>query len=208
MSRAFVIGVGMTRFDEARDEGGRLPGLGRRGGHEGARRRRHRLRRRSSRPTPATSTGTRPTGSAAVYGLGLTGIPVVNVNNNCSTGSSALFLARQAIRGGLADCALAIGFEKMERGSLGASTPIARTAMDRHVQRDDRAARPGGVAEAPQMFGNAGREHMERYGSKPEHFAWIGWKNHRHSVNNPYAQFQVEYSPRGDQGRADDPSTR
>jgi acetyl-CoA acetyltransferase len=44
------------------------------------------------------------------------------------------------------------------------------------------------------MFGNAGREHMEKYGSKPEHYAWIGWKNHKHSVNNPYAQFQDEYS--------------
>src|SRR5213596_515178 len=44
------------------------------------------------------------------------------------------------------------------------------------------------------MFGNAGREHMERYGSEPDHFAWIGWKNHHHSVNNPYAQFQDEYT--------------
>src|SRR5208283_3845403 len=46
----------------------------------------------------------------------------------------------------------------------------------------------------PQMFGNAGRDHMERYGSTPDHYAWIGWKNHKHSVNNPYAQFQDEYS--------------
>ena len=46
----------------------------------------------------------------------------------------------------------------------------------------------------PQMFGNAGREHMERYGSRPEHYAWIGWKNHKHSVNNPYSQFRDEYS--------------
>ena len=44
------------------------------------------------------------------------------------------------------------------------------------------------------MFGNAGREHMERYGSQADHYAWIGWKNHKHSVNNPYAQFQDEYS--------------
>jgi sterol carrier protein 2 len=44
------------------------------------------------------------------------------------------------------------------------------------------------------MFGNAGRDHMEKYGSEPEHFAWIGWKNHKHSVNNPYAQFQTEYT--------------
>lgn len=35
---------------------------------------------------------------------------------------------------------------------------------------------------------------MKKYGSKPEHFAKIAWKNHKHSVNNPYAQFQIEYS--------------
>ena len=47
---------------------------------------------------------------------------------------------------------------------------------------------------APQMFGNAGRDHMQKYGSEPDHYAWIGWKNHKHSVNNPYAQFQDEYT--------------
>ncbi len=40
-------------------------------------------------------------------------------------------------------------------------------------------------APMPQMFGNADREHMEKYGSTPDHYAWIGWKNHKHSVNNP-----------------------
>jgi sterol carrier protein 2 len=44
------------------------------------------------------------------------------------------------------------------------------------------------------MFGNAGRDHMQKYGSEPDHYAWIGWKNHKHSVNNPYAQFQDEYT--------------
>ena len=57
-------------------------------------------------------------GQRAVYGLGLTGIPVYNVNNNCSTGSTALFMAKQLIEGGLADCVMALGFEKMARGSL------------------------------------------------------------------------------------------
>jgi acetyl-CoA acetyltransferase len=54
-----------------------------------------------------------------------------------------------------------------------------------------------GFEKAPpacQFFGNAGREHMEKYGTTPEHFAKIGWKNHKHSVNNPYSQFQDEYS--------------
>jgi sterol carrier protein 2 len=90
---------------------------------------------------------------------------------------------------------MAIGFEKMERGSLGVKYTDRTNALDRHLQA--MIAGRGGWEEAPaapQMFGNAGREHMERYGSTPEHFAWIGYKNHKHSVNNPYAQFQTEYT--------------
>ena len=133
-------------------------------------------------------------GQRAVYGLGLTGLPVINVNNNCSTGSSALFLARQAVKGGLADCTLALGFEKMEPGSLGVKYTDRTNALDKHAMRMFEIRDPEASPPAPQMFGNAGRDHMERYGSTPDHFAWIGWKNHKHSVNNPYAQFQDEYS--------------
>src|SRR5438067_9117555 len=57
-------------------------------------------------------------GQAALYGLGMTGIPIVNVNNNCATGSSALFLARQLIESGAADRVLALGFEQMQAGAL------------------------------------------------------------------------------------------
>ena len=133
-------------------------------------------------------------------------MPVINVNNNCSTGSSALFLARQAVKGGLVDCALALGFEKMENGSLGVKYTDRTNPMDKARRaRCSSCATWEDAPPAPQMFGDAGREHMERYGSKPEHYAWIGWKNHKHSVNNPYAQFQDEYTLRGHQGRARDP---
>jgi acetyl-CoA acetyltransferase len=129
-----------------------------------------------------------------VYELGLTGVPVYNVNNNCSTGSTALFLAKQLVEGGLAECAMAVGFEKMEKGSLGAKFMDRTNPMDKHMLlmmslREYAAAPP-----APQMFGNAGREHMDRYGTTAEQFAKIGWKNHKHSVNNPYSQFQDEYT--------------
>ena len=133
-------------------------------------------------------------GQRAVYGLGLTGVPVVNVNNNCSTGSSALYLARQAVKGGLAECALALGFEKMELGSVGVKFTDRVNPMDKHVAALLELREWEDAPPAPQMFGMAGREHMEKYGSTPDHFAWIGWKNHRHSVNNPYAQFQDEFS--------------
>uniref|UniRef100_A0A665VK35 Sterol carrier protein 2 n=1 Tax=Echeneis naucrates TaxID=173247 RepID=A0A665VK35_ECHNA len=95
---------------------------------------------------------------------------------------------------GLADCVLALGFEKMERGSLSSKYMDRTNPMDKHMEvminRYGMVAAPA----APQMFGNAGREHMEKYGTKQEHFAKIAWKNHKHSTNNPYSQFQEEYS--------------
>jgi acetyl-CoA acetyltransferase len=132
-------------------------------------------------------------GHRAVYGLGLTGIPVFNVNSNCSTGSSALFLAAQAIRGGLADCTLALGFEKMQPGSLGSTYDDREQPMQRHLLAMAEL-REFAFPPAPWMFGAAGLEHNERYGSTPDHFARIAEKNHRHSANNPYAQFQDIYS--------------
>ncbi|MGW5575156.1 lipid-transfer protein [Nocardia thailandica] len=137
--------------------------------------------------------GESTSGQRAVYELGLSGIPIVNVNNNCSTGSTALYLAAQAIRGGLADCTLALGFEKMQKGSLGSTYDDREQPMMRHLlalaELQEFAMPP-----APYMFGAAGKEHMERYGTTAEQFARIGVKNHKHSVNNPYAQFQKEYS--------------
>ncbi|MFI0445780.1 thiolase C-terminal domain-containing protein [Actinomadura sp. 6N118] len=135
-------------------------------------------------------------GQRALYETGMTGIPVMTVANACATGSSALFLARQSVRGGLADCVLALGMEKMQKGSLGAGVGKSKVTIIDHHLNSMVAGRPWEMDKAPmpQMFGNAGREHMEKYGSSAEHYAWIGWKNHKHSVNNPYAQFQDEYS--------------
>ena len=126
-------------------------------------------------------------GQRALYEIGVSGVPVVNVNNNCATGSSALYLAKRFIEGGLADCTLALGFEKMEKGSLGIkymdrAMPMQRTFEAMNDKRGFTSAPP-----APQMFGNAGREYMERYGVKAESFARIAEKNHRHSANNPYS---------------------
>ena len=129
-------------------------------------------------------------GHAAIYALGTTGMPIYNVNSNCSSGSSALSLARQAIGSGAADVVLCVGFEKMTMDVI-LPTPKDRTMpCGAHIvaatARDPLL--PG--AWATQVFGNAGREHMERHGSRPEHFAMVGEKNHRHSARNPYAQFR------------------
>ncbi len=192
--KAFVVGVGMAKFEK--------PG-----------------RREWDYPEMATEAGSKAledagipydtveqamvgycygestSGERAIYQLGLTGIPIYNVNNNCATGSTALFMAKQFVEGGLVDCAMALGFEKMEKGSLGIKYTDRTIPMDKHFalmveQRGFEPKAPG----APQMFGNAGLEHMEKYGTTKEQFAKIGWKNHKHSVNNPYSQFQDEYS--------------
>ncbi|MGC0364432.1 sterol carrier protein 2 [Rhodococcus sp. 27YEA15] len=135
--------------------------------------------------------GDSTSGQASVYGLGLTGIPVINVNNNCSTGSTALFLARQAVASGAADCVLALGFEQMSPGALGVAftdrpSPLAR--FDETVDRR-RGAEPDSPV-APRYFGNAGLEHMERFGTAPETFAQIAVKARKHAAGNPYAVFR------------------
>ncbi|CAK9797618.1 Sterol carrier protein 2 [Anthophora quadrimaculata] len=133
-------------------------------------------------------------GQRALYQMGLTGCPVYNVNNNCSTGSTALLMAKQLIETGTVDCTLALGFEKMERGSL-TSKYLDRThPMDKHVELMSDMADMNESPMTAQMFGNAGLEHMKKYGTKPEHFAKIAYKNHLHSVNNPYSQFQEKYT--------------
>lgn len=137
--------------------------------------------------------GESTSGQRALYELGMTGIPIVNVNNNCSTGSTALYLGAQAIRGGLADCVLALGFEKMQPGALGGGADDRESPLGRHVKALAEIDEFG-FPVAPWMFGAAGREHMKKYGTTAEHFAKIGYKNHKHSVNNPYAQFQDEYT--------------
>ena len=133
-------------------------------------------------------------GQRAVYELGLTGVPIVNVNNNCSTGSSSLYLARALVAGGIADCVLAVGFEKMERGSLKMHFPDRVNPMDKHIDAMYELIPEEQGPFAAQLFGNAGREHMQLYGTTAEQIAKIAVKNHKHSTNNPYAQFQDEYT--------------
>jgi sterol carrier protein 2 len=192
-NRTFVIGVGMTKFDKPGAKEGDYPDWAREAG-QAALKDAGVAYDAVEQAFVGYCYGESTSGQRAVYGLGLTGIPVVNVNNNCSTGSSALYMARQSVKGGLADCALALGFEKMEKGSLGVKWTDRTNPMDKHAEAMFQVREPEASPPAPQMFGNAGREHMELYGSEPDHYAWIGWKNHKHSVNNPYAQFQVEYS--------------
>ena len=192
-NKVYVVGVGMTKFEKPGSKEWDYPDMAEQAGSRA-------LEDAGisydlvEQAAVGYCYGDSTCGQRAVYTLGLTGIPIYNVNNNCATGSTALFMGKQFVEAGIADCVLALGFEKMEKGSLGTNFTDRTNPMDKHAKAmiDKRGFEK--APPAPQFFGNAGREHMERYGTKPEHFAKIGWKNHKHSVNNPYSQFQDEYS--------------
>ena len=193
MGKAFVVGVGMTAFAKpgsrewtypemvAEAAGAALADAGI--GYDAV-----------QQACVGYAHGDSTAGQRAVYSLGHTGIPVYNVNNNCATGSTALFMAKQFVEGGVSDVVLATGFEKMEKGPIAHSGGSKPHPMDKHI---DQLVALRGFGEGPvtaQFFGNAAREHMDRYGSTPEMFAQVAVKNHRHSVDNPRAQFRDEYS--------------
>lgn len=133
-------------------------------------------------------------GQRALYEVGMTGIPIYNVNNNCSTGSTALYLGKQIIESQNAQCVLVLGFEKMESGSLSAKFLDRTNPMDKHVTLMGDLVGLDGAPITAQLFGNAALEYMNKNGIKPETLAKIAHKNHKHSVNNPYSQFQKEYT--------------
>jgi sterol carrier protein 2 len=191
--KTYVIGVGMTKFEKPGSKEWDYPDMAREAGTKAIADAGIRFED-IEQASVGYCYGDSTCGERAFYELGHSGIPIYNVNNNCSTGSTALFMAKQFVEGDLADCVMALGFEKMEKGSLGIKYTDRTVALDKHlkVMVDERGV--GKAPVAPQMFGNAGIEHMERYGTTPLHFAKIGWKNHKHSVNNPYSQFQQEYS--------------
>ncbi|QDZ29766.1 lipid-transfer protein [Noviherbaspirillum sp. UKPF54] len=129
-------------------------------------------------------------GQKALYQVGMSGIPIVNVNNNCSTGSTALFLARQAIASGAADCVLALGFEQMSPGALGSVFRDRPAPFDDFDAVTDRLVGMPEIPLALRYFGGAGLSHMKKYGTRLETFAKIRAKASRHAANNPLALFR------------------
>jgi len=193
-NRVFVVGVGMTKFEKpGRKENWDYHDMGYEAGTKA-------LQdagisyKEVKQVAVGYVYGDSTCGQRAAYRIGLTGVPVYNVNNNCSTGSTALYLAKQLVEGGIADCVLAMGFEKMDRGSLSSKFQDRTNPMDKHVEAMTELREFTPAPVAPQLFGNAGREHMEKYGTTKTHLAKIAYKNHKHSVNNPYSQFRDEYT--------------
>ncbi len=125
-------------------------------------------------------------GQRILQQIGQTGIPVVNVANACATGSTAFREAYLSVASGLYDVAMAIGVEQMGKlGLLGFGGG------------GDPAYSPEGKIGSglmPAVFGQAGIEHMRKYGTKLDHFARISVKSHKHATRNPFSQYQNEVS--------------
>lgn len=134
-------------------------------------------------------------GQSSLYRVGITGIPIVNVNNNCSTGSTALYLARQMIALGAADCVLALGFEQMVPGALGLNFNDRKRTLDKILTEQTAIQGWDDIAPmAAQQFGGGGIDHQQRYGTKNETFGKIAVKARRHAANNPLALFRTPLS--------------
>jgi len=131
-------------------------------------------------------------GQRALYHVGMTGIPIVNVNNNCSTGSTALFMARQMIASGALDCVLAVGFEQMKPGALGSVYTDRPSAFEEFDAAADELIDAPGIPLALRYFGGAGLSHMKKYGTPLDAFAKVRAKASRHAKNNPLAIFRKE----------------
>jgi acetyl-CoA acetyltransferase len=177
--RVFVIGVGMTDFKRCDTDVKELAQAAAKAALQDAGVAYDRIEQAYCGYINGMST----LGQQSLYGIGMTGIPVVNVHNNCSTGSTALYLSYNTVRGGMADCVLALGFEKMQKGALENQMP----GLEKIAQE---TAKEKKAPIAARMFGDAGRDHMKKYGTRAETFAQIAVKNHLHSVNNPRSQYR------------------
>jgi sterol carrier protein 2 len=190
--RINVVGVGMTKFQKpgASDEYNVMAAQATRAALEDA--------KLDFRQVQAAYCGyvygDSTCGQRSIYDVGLTGIPVFNVNNNCSTGSTALMLAAQAVGGGTHECVLALGFEKMEKGALASKYTDRANPLEWQANLMSKVQGFNAAPPAAQMFGGAGREYRWKYGTKRETFAKVSAKARRHASNNPYALFNQALS--------------
>ncbi|RII12966.1 hypothetical protein CUC08_Gglean005084 [Alternaria sp. MG1] len=138
--------------------------------------------------------GDTTSGQRIFYQFGMSSIPIYNTNNACATGSTGLHLARTLVKNGAIDCALVIGFEQMQPGSIKStwSDRPSPMGLSMRMMADTR-----GISNSPpnaQYFANAGLEYMEKHGAEARDFAEIARISHEHSSRNPYAQFRDVYT--------------
>ena len=191
--RVFVVGVGMTKFSKPAADGPNYLELG------------QEAVAAAMADSGLDNTAIQQAYAAYIYGetccgqrilyrSGFYEIPIFNVNNACASGSTALYQLKRSIEAGLLDCGLAVGFEQMQKGSIDVAWADRPTPLSRHFGKLKSLRGIGKAPGAPQIFGNAGRYYMEKYGTTAETFARVAAKNHRNSVGNPNAQFRDEYS--------------
>lgn len=137
-------------------------------------------------------------GQAALYKVGMTGIPIVNVNNNCASGSTAFSLASQAIEYGIHECVLAVGFEQMQPGAVDMVFPDRPGPIDRHTRAIadmlDLTEQERLVPPAVQFFGCQAELTKKAYGIDDTVLAEISKKARRHAKHNPNAIFREPLS--------------
>lgn len=120
-------------------------------------------------------------GHKVLTALGMTGMPIVNVEAGCASGGAALGLGVEAIRSGRCDCVLVFGMEKMPKGIIRSSffEPWREAA---------------GLAVTPAYFALRAQRLMRDSGVTHEHLGYVSVKNHRNGVHNPNAMFRKEFT--------------
>ncbi|KAI1018061.1 hypothetical protein LB504_003810 [Fusarium proliferatum] len=191
-SKAYVLGVGMTKFIKPRGLR-QYPDLGYEAGIKAM------LDAQINyddveHGVACFAYGDSTSGQRVFYQFGMTSIPIINTSNACATGSVGLYLARTLVQSGKADCVLVVGFEKMNPGSLKSVWSDRPSSSGRFAAKMRELAEPSNSPLTVQYFANAGREYMAKHGAKEEDFAEIARVSHEHSQRNPYAQFQQEYT--------------
>ncbi|XP_074640831.1 sterol carrier protein 2-like [Tubulanus polymorphus] len=197
-SRSFVTGVGMTKFVKPQSKNWDYPQIGKEACEAALRD--SKIPYSSIQAVVASYCYGEPTcGQRVVYELGLTGIPVFNVNNNCSSASTALMLANLLVKSGY-DCVLAVGFEKME-GGLSQRYPEKESPVGRHVNHLTKLGAERGLvkpklnkmtSDVIKMFAYAAREYEDRYKTYFTDWVEIAFKNRQHGKNNPYASVRKD----------------
>ena len=138
--------------------------------------------------------GDSTSGQAALYGVGLTGLPVVNVNNNCASGASALYLGAQAIRAG-ADCILVLGMEQMLPGALRSAFPHHPSPLRRHGETLSRLMDyDPSLSVTAQFYAAAAREYLALHGQTSAVLGEVVSAFRRHAAHNPVAVFREQVS--------------
>jgi acetyl-CoA C-acetyltransferase len=121
-------------------------------------------------------------GQSLLSGLGLAGIPVLNVENTCASGTTAFAEAVHAVNAGRYERVLALGVEQMTAVTAGAIEPDANDAEGK-----------SGLA-LPSIYAMAASRYMACYGLTVEDLAGVSVKNHRNALGNPRAQYRGDYT--------------